>query len=227
MIPQILKDMQDAPAACYLLSGDDEFLKDEFIFSVKSLLPEGSAGFNYDVFRAGVDPTDEVLSIAATYPMEADFRVVVLRDCGQLTGEEQKKILGFLSHPPGHTLFLLDCGKISPSNAFFKKLLTAGREVKFRVKSRSEVSAWLRERAASAGKKLSPDAASYLEEAGGDNLRMLANEIDKLVLQSGARDEITGEDVSFSAGWAARRTGFELGSAVSRGMCPQALKILN
>lgn len=224
---KILDEMREKPAACYVLTGDDSFLKDEFLKDVKSLLPPETAGFNYDVFRAGAGSARDVISAALSYPAGSELRVVVVKDCREFNEEDRQAILSYIGEPSGHTLLLLDFDRPPASKAFYKKLLSGGREIKFRVKTRGGTAAWLKERAARSGKKLSADALASLQSSGGGNLRLLANELDRLCLQSGDREEITGRDAGFSASGPAKRTGFELGSAISSGNCPLALRVLN
>ena len=223
---KIIEEMRKKPAACYVLSGDDSFQKEEFLEEVKSILPPSLADFNYDVFQAGVDPVKNIISTAMSYPFSSDVRVVAVKDCRQFREEEQEAVLSYIARPSGHTLLLLDFDRAPGSKSFYKKLVSAGREFKFKVKNRNETALWLREKAARSGKKLSAEALEMLQAAGGENLRLLANEIEKLSMQAGDSDEITGGDAGFSAARAPGRTGFELGSAISGGKCAPALKIL-
>ncbi len=224
---KIIDEMRTKPAPCYVLAGDDSFQKEEFLDAVKSMLPPSLVDFNYDIFHAGSDPVQDIISTALSYPLGSDVRVVIVRDCGQFKEADQGAVLSYRDRPSDHTLLLLDFERSPAASSFYKKLLAGGRELKFRIKNRKETAGWLRERAARSGKKLSAEALQALQAAGGENLRLLANEIDKLCLQSGGRDEITGEDAGFSAAWTPKRTGFELGSAISSGNCPLALKILH
>ncbi len=227
VVSKILAEMREKPAPCYVLTGDDSFLKDEFLKDVKSLLPPETAAFNYDVFRAGADSARDVISVAMSYPAGSELRAAVVKDCRELNEEDRKAILGYIGSPSGHTILILDFDRPHASRAFYKKLLAGGREIKFRAKTRGETAAWLRERAARSGKKLSADALASLQASGSGDLRLLANELDRLCLQAGDREEITGRDAGFSAGGAAKRTGFELGSAISGGDCSLALRVLN
>lgn len=223
---KILDEMREKPAACYVLTGEDAFLKDEFVKEVKSLLPPGTVDFNYDVFRAGTDSARDIIAAALSYPAGSELRAAVVKDCRELNEEDRRVILDYIGAPSGHTILMLDFDRPHAAKSFYKKLLSAGREIKFRVKTRGETAAWLRERAARSGKKLSADALAALQAAGGGNLRLLANELDRLCLQAGDSAEIAVSDAGFSAA-GPTKTGFELGSAISAGDCALALRILN
>jgi DNA polymerase III subunit delta len=222
----VFKEMGQNPQPCYLLSGDDSFSKEEFILKVKNLLPPELAGFNYDVFAAGDVPVRDIVSSALAYPFGSGIRVVLVKECGNFKKDEQKQIETYLRQPAEHTVLLLDFDAASSLKPFYKKLASYGRQIKFRKKKRGETAGWLKARAGRAGKKLSQDALDALLSAGGDNLRVLASELDKLCIQAGGREEITGEDAVVCAGRSGQRSSFELGSAISRGDCAMALRIL-
>ena len=221
---KIIEELKTKPAPVYLVCGDETFLKEEFFKEVKSLLR--MADFNYDVFYCGAHTADEIISRLVSYPVGDDFRVVAAMDAHKLSSQEQKKILGYIDKPSETSMFFMEVESV-PAGAFFKTVAAKGKKLLFAVKSEREIGPWLQERALRLGKKLSKDAAAGLKELGGKNLHMLSNELEKLSLQVGEKEEITIEALDFSAGWNRVRTGFELGGAISEGNQKFALRVLS
>jgi DNA polymerase-3 subunit delta len=88
--PGALKTLRDIPKAIregsvapvYLFFGSDEYLMSELVRdTLDALLPKGNLrNFNVDVLDGSVVPVDEITTIAGTYPMGAERRVVVVRN---------------------------------------------------------------------------------------------------------------------------------------------------
>lgn len=224
---KLLREIRRKPSGCYVLAGGDSFLKEEFLKEVRGLLPAMLAELNFEVYTAGDVPASGITAAALSYPFGADFRIIVLKECSRLKPEDHEVLLAYLENPSEQTIMFLDFDRLPQSRGFFKKLNAIGRIISFNTKKRVETEEWLRQRAAGSGKKLSREAAAALGAAGGDNLRLLANEIDRLCLQAGERNEVTAEDAAFSAGMPRGKTGFDFADAVGKGNCAEALRLLS
>jgi len=88
--PGALKSLRDIPRAIregriapvYLFFGSDDYLREELLKeTLDALLPAGNLrNFNMDVLDGAVVPVDELITLASTYPMGAERRVVVVRN---------------------------------------------------------------------------------------------------------------------------------------------------
>jgi DNA polymerase-3 subunit delta len=113
---------------------------------------------------------------------------------GRLTGgwkaADVKAIEEYLASPAPDTVLAIVAEELKKDAALTKACAKAGQVLAYDVVKRS-LSSWVAERFKHAGGRAEPDACAALLELVGDDLRQLANEIDKLVLWAG--DEPIGE----------------------------------
>src|SRR6185437_9701159 len=86
---------------------------------------------------------------------------------------------------------------------------------------------WLTRRARAQGRRISPDAVRMLVESLGDDLRMLASEIDKLGTYVGEGGEISADDVRALTPIARQSKVFDLTDALARRDTSTALALLH
>ena len=86
---------------------------------------------------------------------------------------------------------------------------------------------WLTRRARAQGRRISPEAARMLVESLGDDLRMMASEIDKLGTYVGEGGEISADDVRALTPVARQSKVFDLTDALARRDTSTALALLH
>src|SRR4051794_40493286 len=107
-----IKDLTFAPA--YYFYGEDDYLKaDELRRLVAAAVDPATGDFNFETLR-GSDLDGETLgSIAATPPMMADRRVVVIRDVNALKKDARAALDSYLKRPAPDLVLVL----IAPAGA--------------------------------------------------------------------------------------------------------------
>jgi len=96
----------------------------------------------------------------------------------------------YLASPAPDTVLALVAQALKKDSALAKACAKAGQVLAFDVVKKS-LAGWIGERFKQAGGRAEPEACAVLLELVGDDLHLLANEIDKLVLWAG--DEPIGE----------------------------------
>jgi DNA polymerase III subunit delta len=91
----------------------------------------------------------------------------------------------------------------------------------------AQLEAWLARRASAAGATLAPDAARLLASEVGEDLHLLANEIDKLSTHAGTGGTITVEGVRALSPASSRARVFDLTDALARRDRKRALALLH
>ncbi|HEY7342487.1 MAG TPA: DNA polymerase III subunit delta [Ktedonobacterales bacterium] len=91
----------------------------------------------------------------------------------------------------------------------------------------AQLTDWVTRRARAQGRRLSPEAARMLVESLGDDLRMLASEIDKLGTYVGESGEISPDDVRALTPVARQSKVFDLTDALARRDTSTALALLH
>ncbi|HEY0838808.1 MAG TPA: DNA polymerase III subunit delta, partial [Vulgatibacter sp.] len=143
--------------------------------------------------EAGLDPDAADLAFcrdAAVYAKENGV-MAPATDASELEALLEK---GF---PKGHHL-VISATSLDGRLSLYKKLEKAGEAISYKPQGREkrDVAALCREVLAASGKKLSPAAAARLEElVGGEQMRLLHAELEKVALFVGDRRVVEAEDV--------------------------------
>jgi DNA polymerase III delta subunit len=162
----------------YLFHGDDDYLKEEKVRAVIARATEPSTkDFNLEVRRgAEVDAAALGLSLDAL-PMMAERRVVIVRDVMLLKKDARATLDRYLERPAGDVvLVLVASGTTKPDLA----LVERSTAVEFRLLNEDELAKWVSHRVEELGTSITSRAAGLLCGATGNDLALLAGEIEKL-----------------------------------------------
>ena len=163
----------------YYFVGEDDFLKEGTIREfLAAAVDVATRDFNAEVLR-GADVSAAALETALnTLPLLVSSRVVVVRDVHALRKEARAVLARYLKHPASGTVLVL----VAPAGEKPERAIAeAGSTVEFPRLSPDRVARWLAHHASSTlGVSISPAAAGALQAAVGDDLAMLAAELDKL-----------------------------------------------
>lgn len=247
MIDDILRS--GAFPATILLFGEEDFLVEHDAQRIyDAAAAQDSTGMNCDVLDGEQTTLDAVLSIARSFPMMSDRRVVWVRRAEKLSAREQKgadALSTYLSDPPTTTVLILTAsipaadgiGKTRQRPDALKKklskvrypmsvLITKGTWIEYPRQSESQVRTWMTSRAKTLGISLPAEAPDLLLAKVGTGLREISMEIDKLRTYLGERNEAQIEDIHALAGSTREFNIFELQRAIGRKDTPQAMRIL-
>lgn len=181
-------------APYYLLHGDEDYERDATsAWLVDKLAPEAAREFNLEIFHADQFPLERFLDLYYSYPMLAGHRLVVIRNCEQLTADQCRSLEIVVDKPAETTLLVAIGAKVDLRRRFFQQLAKKGRAAEFRPPFDNQLPQWIMHHAAQRGLKLDNEAAERLRHSAGPGLRELAGEIEKLALFAGEGARITGE----------------------------------
>lgn len=168
-------------APCYYFHGPVDLLKDEALAALLDRCLEPSLrDLNYDQRSAAQLAPDDIDALCSTLPMLAERRVVVIRDVEAWGRKARAKaaMLRYLDRPsPETVLILIQGGGEEKTDAELEARSTA---IAFEPLRREHAARWFERRAADRGVALEPEAAAHLLASLGDELGLLASELDKL-----------------------------------------------
>jgi len=225
--------------AVLVFHGEEEFLRSELLHEAPALLvpDEATRSFNFDLLYGPETSIDQVITLARSYPMMAERRVVIVREAERILrakpgGTKSKKastgdlLLEYLERPNPDCTLIFDLDKFGARNQSpFKELAVKAEVIEFSILKESEVVEWVRERAKTMGKKLAADAARLMVAHLGTALHAHANELDKLITYTADKSEITTKDVEQVVGVSHEHNVFELTKAIGAGNKAQATTI--
>src|SRR5438105_8485022 len=134
---------------------------------------------------------------------------------------------------PPKTHLILVADSLPPRHALVRLAQEKGAHVKRRAERRGrtidtlDISALVDEELKPQGKKLAREAETELKNRLGDDLRLIASELQKLALHAGERTQITRDDVIALVAPVREEEFFALAEAVGEGDLGKALQLFN
>jgi DNA polymerase-3 subunit delta len=202
---------------------------------VKALQPGADGKLSLDVKESIATELGVALDDAALAFMDAAARYAAERELKVQKGDDAGALDAALARglPPGHVL-VIAAGKIDGRLPLVKKLAGAGRRVTTALEKEGQWDAQrlvlgpvLEALLAGTGKRVDRGGEAALAERVGEDARVLASEVQKLVAYAGDRKVIGAADVEAVVVRVAADPFFALGNAVEARDLPQALGVLD
>jgi len=215
----------------FLLAGDEEFLKEEWIQKTRQRFVEKAQGSNIDfnLFYAGNTDISGVVSLAKTSPFLAKKRLIVLKNIEALTSSSlQEPLLTYSGSPSSHTVLVLETDtkeKLFPGNKFLSKLGKNSQIVFFKKLYDRNLLNWISRRFLINKKKIAPPALELLKELKGNDLKGIDAEVEKLTTYVGNRPLVTLADVQQLVGNEVASSIYEILDAISQKNQKRALAL--
>lgn len=201
-------------APVYYLFGDDDYLKEAAVRDLlDAAIDPSTRDFNCEVRRGGDLDAETLGSLLGTPPMLAERRAVVLRDAHALKKAARQQLDKYLARPASDTLLLL----VTPAGHKVDAALSkAGVALDFAPLTPERVRKWIAHHATTAlSVRVTDDAAALLQQAVGNDLHLLAAELDKCASYVlGMRDAAGSNTAPASAGETAAEIDADAVSAV-------------
>lgn len=210
----------------YLFSGEESGLIDEGVnLLLEKLVTPDLRDFNYDVFYGGEASAKRVVEVAASYPMMASHRTVLVRDVQKMSAGDLNALAAYAKKPcPTTHLILIQREKASGKKAI-ADLQRASVFVECKALYDNQIAPWLQNYAARMGREIAPEAAQWLAAEVGNSVHALRSEMDKVLLFAGAERRLTLAHVQEAAGARREFSVFSLQDAVGERNLAQALRI--
>jgi DNA polymerase-3 subunit delta len=230
----------------YVLYGRDDFSLREELARIKGELDsDGMLSSNTDVLDGREVSPEQLMAICDTMAFLSTHRLVVVEGLlkrfdrrerprrGTRAGrggstealERWQGLADYVQRMPETTTLVLVDGEISGENPLLRALRSAGQVREFRALRPGAVLQWILERAQSKGIDISPAAARLLADLVGNNLWVLASELDKLAAYAQGR-RVEGADVRALVSEARQVSIFAMVDAIVEKRGAVALRLL-
>ncbi len=221
----IFKKAADLSPVIYL-AGAENFLIERHLKNILEIgAPEDMRDFNLDVLYGPDTKAAKVISIARSFPMMAERRVVVVKDIQKMPAAEVKQILEYAKKPNPTTIFVVVARTGDLRQKGLDAFKKAGKFIECKPLYENRIAPWIEEEVRNRGKNIARDAAASLAMQVGTNLQEVSNEIDKLLIYLGDQSEITSQDVAAVAGFRKEYSIFALQNALGEKNLKLALDI--
>jgi DNA polymerase-3 subunit delta len=218
-----LKRKEFAPVV--FLWGEESLLVDEAIHQIEAIVLDPAAReFNRDVFYGDEAEAQTIVTAAQTVPWLVAQRLVVVRGAEALPRAADAILVAYCKQPAPSTCLVFTAQRAEAGRPLFALLLKTPWSVRFRRLMARELAAWIEQRVAARGCSITPGAVAALVEAMGNDLRLLAGEVEKLATFVGSGGAIDAGSITALTADVRETTAFELARFLSAGDLAEALR---
>jgi DNA polymerase III delta subunit len=210
-----------------VLEGEEKFLKDEEISSLRAFLGSQHSNVEVSEFDGNQVSTASVLDEVRTYPLFRGGKLVILRNAETLLGQDGELFKKYLDSPSAFSCLVIDLDRLDRRTSFGKAAQAARIVKTCSPLPEKEVPTWLIARAQREhGKKLRAEDARLIVEFVGGDLSLLAAELEKLASVSADSPVIEREKIESIVARGRPRDLFSLANAVERKDAKTAVGLL-
>ena len=214
----------------YILFGANDFSLREELKKIRDGLGDGELlSSNTTVFDGHEVKLDQLMGACSALPFLGSHRLVIvegLLDRVEKSAGAWLALKDFVGVMPGTTVLMLIDGQIKRDNPLRRELSPLASVKEFPLLRGAELRAWIGRRVANEGGTISAQAVRMLAGLVGDNLWVLASEIEKLVLYASGR-RIEEEDVMRVVSSAREASVFTMVDALIEGRASTAARLLH
>jgi DNA polymerase-3 subunit delta len=222
----------------YMLVGGDDVENSAVAGEFVEMVDEGLRAFNVDRLYGGDIKVDDLTDAAATLPMMAPRRIVIVLEAerlfipkreGKAADAEQERLAAFIRKPPDHaTVVFVFTSQPDKRRRAIKQLRDTAAEVDCgSIADSADAERWVKARAARDKAPLDANAVRALVERVGLDIVKLRTGLERVALYGYGQETITADDVlqSVAAG-ASAPANFGIADAIKAGHAASALREL-
>ena len=215
----------------YLLHGEESYYIDLLSdYLEQNVLSDAEKGFNQTVFYGKDTEVMTVLSAAKRYPMMSDYQLVLVKEAQELKLDKAAEQFQAYCEQPLQSTILVLChkyGKFDKRKKVYKIIEKNGLVFESASIYDNKVPAWIEDFVRSKGYRINPKASALMAEYLGNDLSKVANELEKLMLNVPASQEIGTKEIQDNIGISKEYNVFELQNALARRDVFKANQIIN
>jgi len=221
----------DRVESVYLIRGTDPSLVAQAAHAVtEQLVGGGDPSLVVEEFGGpGIEPFDvgAVIDACTTPPFLVERRVVVVRDIGQLTPADARRLVEYLKDPLDTTTVVLVAGGGTLPQALSKAAGASGLVVETSVGTGRARSQWLADHLRGGPVRLDGAATALLSEHLGEDMGRLEGLLDTLSSAYGPGATVSIDDLEPFLGTAGALAPWDLTDAIDAGRSAKALSVLH
>lgn len=208
----IIKNIKKgAFAPVYVLYGDEPYYIQKIIQTAEHFIQETNNENNFFIIDGKKQNLNDALMMVQEIGMFSSFKLVLVRDAHGLKEFQSSSkdkdshialLLKFISHPiPEHHLILAFENpekKLDERKTFIKEILTHPNVVAFKSEKVKDyqVKDWIKQYVQDLGRMIDERSAYKLAENIGNDLMRIEKEIEKIIINTSPKEEITETHIS-------------------------------
>jgi DNA polymerase III subunit delta len=213
--------------AIYWLEGEEEYYINKLMdYAEHHILASSEAEFNLSIFYGKDADWATVINTCRQYPMFSDRQVVLLKEAQQM--RDIDRLEPYILNPLQSTLLVVSYKdkKVDGRSKLAKLLKEKGEVLSTKKMYENQLPEWTTELVRSKGYSIQQKALALLIDHVGNDLIRIDSEIEKMLLNLGARKSITEDDIERYVGISKEYNVFELQDALAKKDTAKALRIV-
>jgi DNA polymerase-3 subunit delta len=236
--PEIIKDLKNRKfKPLYLLHGEEPYFIDLISNYIEhKILSDAEKSFNQTILYGKDTDVMTAINAAKRYPMMSDYQIVMVKEAQEMKwgrDDDDKKsinpLLSYLESPLPSTIlvFCYKYGKFDKRKKTYKAIDKNGLVFESAALYDSKIPAWIESYITAKKYTIHAQASAMLAEYLGNDLSKIANELEKLMLNVNAGEEITLKHIHDNIGISKDYNVFELQTALAKKDAYKVNQIVN
>jgi len=213
-----IKNRKFAPV--YFFCGEESFYIDTLTDLIeKHALNDMERAFNQTIAYGKDLSARQIVETAGRLPMMAEKQLVIIKEAHALSlkEEEEKQYLNYLKRPVGSTILVFAWKHGTPDGRklFGKEMKKSAVYFESKPLYANQVGPWVKSWLSQRKFKIEENATELLVEYLGNDLTVVANELEKLIISKQPGGTITLDDIENGVGISKDYNVFELNNALA------------
>jgi DNA polymerase-3 subunit delta len=185
----------------YFLYGNDYYLRDLAVQSIRKSMSEKGVSYDYSYFSAAELDANELQNILFGTSLFQSTRCSVINNVKGLLPSARKIMNNYLKQAEASNVLILTAEEIDGRNAFYKRIQATATVMMTNSPFESEIPGWIRQYTAKLNRVIDVSAINELIRYVGSDMGKLSNEIDKVHIYLPEDHAITRDDIRKVSGY--------------------------
>ena len=198
----------------YVLCGDEDYLKRQYLHKLLSVLVKEKDTMNYTHFDGEEVTAGQIIDLAETLPFFAEHRVIQIDNSGFFKKSEET-LAEYMGTIPDTTCIIFIENETDKRTKTYKAALKYGEICEYHLPGEGILWQWLSIRLKKVSLKMTKDAWKEFLIRTGSSMENMDKEIEKVIAYCFGKEEITKEDIEQVCTGQAEARVFDMISAIA------------
>ena len=205
----------------YLLCGDEDYLRKQYRDRMKDALV-GDDTMNYSYFEGKGISVKELIDLGETLPFFSERRLIVVENSGFFSSS-QEELADYMKEMPESTCFMFVEKEVDKRNKLYKAVSSKGYVANLSAPDERTLIRWIAGLLKNEQRQMSESTLRYFLERIDTDMENIRRELDKLIVYTDGKFEITREDIDAVCTVYTESQVFDMVTAVAEKRQPKAL----
>ena len=179
---------------CYLLYGEEPYLVQQYKTRLKNALSVEGDTMNTSVFSGKDIRPETLIDLSETLPFFAERRVILVENSGFFK-KSMEDLASYMAELPETSYFVFVEEEVDKRGKMYKQVKKYGSVVEFKRQTDAVLMQWILGTLKKENKKITRSVMELFLSKTGNDMELIAQELEKLLCYTLEKDVIEAEDV--------------------------------